>query len=143
LGNTWEYLNEGIHSNAIIIWNIIDSDGYLYASAGGLGLYKSNQIVTSVNDQVPNVNISFKLEQNYPNPFNATTNIKYTIPQSGRVTLTVYDLMGSEIAKLLDRYQEAGSYDVIFQPKDLASGIYFYTLTTGNFTATKKLILLK
>ncbi|MBE7475499.1 MAG: T9SS type A sorting domain-containing protein [Ignavibacteriota bacterium] len=92
----------------------------------------------------PNLLIdNFKLEQNYPNPFNSTTNIKYTIPQSGRVTLTVYDMMGSEVAVLLNRYQEAGSYDVIFQAKDLASGIYFYTLTSGNFTATKKLILLK
>jgi photosystem II stability/assembly factor-like uncharacterized protein len=142
-GDTWEFLNEGIHSNATIIWNIIDPDGYLYASANGLGLYKSNQIVTSVNDQVPTVNISFKLEQNYPNPFNSTTQIRYTIPQSGRVKLTVYDLMGSEIASLLDSYQEEGSYDVIFRPKDLASGIYFYTLTSGNFTAAKKLILLK
>lgn len=143
LGDTWEFLNEGIHSNATIIWNIFDPDGYLYASANGLGLYKSNQIVTSVNDQVHTVNISFKLEQNYPNPFNSTTNIRYTIPQSGRVKLTVYDLMGSEIASLLDSYQEEGSYDVIFRPKDLASGIYFYTLTSRNFTAAKKLILLK
>jgi photosystem II stability/assembly factor-like uncharacterized protein len=143
LGNTWEYLNEGIHSNAIIIWNIIDSDGYLYASASGLGLYKSNQILTSVNVQVPNEKISFSLEQNYPNPFNSTTNIKYSIPQAGRVILKVYDIAGRVVAVLLDRYQETGSYDVIFQSKDLASGIYFYTLTSGKFTSTKKLILLK
>jgi photosystem II stability/assembly factor-like uncharacterized protein len=143
LGDTWEFLNEGIHSNATIIWNIIDSDGYLYASANGLGLYKSHQIVTSVNDDVPNKKISFDLEQNYPNPFNSQTIIKYSIAQSGQVTLNVYDLVGREVATLLDRYQEAGSYHVIFQPKDLASGIYFYTLTSGNFTASKKLILLK
>lgn len=98
--------------------------------------------VTSVKNESKEV-ISYKLEQNYPNPFNSTTNIRYSIPQSGRVTITVYDLMGSEVAKLLDRHQEAGSYDVIFQPKDLASGIYFYTLTSENFTASKKLILLK
>ncbi|MEB2297954.1 MAG: hypothetical protein OZ915_12290, partial [Ignavibacteriales bacterium] len=71
-------------------------------------------IITMVEDE-PNLLIdNFKLEQNYPNPFNSTTNIKYTIPQSGRVTLTVYDMMGSEVAVLLNRYQEAGSYDVIF-----------------------------
>ncbi|GMU98024.1 MAG: hypothetical protein AMXMBFR51_07620 [Ignavibacteriota bacterium] len=98
--------------------------------------------VTHVKDEKSEI-IAFRLEQNYPNPFNPITKIKYTIPQSGRVTLTVYDMMGSEVAVLLNRYQEAGSYDVIFQAKDLASGIYFYTLTSGNFTATKKLILLK
>jgi len=57
--------------------------------------------------------------------------------------MVVYDLMGNEVATLLERYQEGGSYDVIFQPKNLASGIYFYKLTSGNFTSTKKLILLK
>jgi photosystem II stability/assembly factor-like uncharacterized protein len=142
-GNEWKFLNEGIHSNAIIIWNIIDSDGYLYASANGLGLYKSNQIVTNIDFKEHNEIISFSLEQNYPNPFNSSTNIRYSILQSGRVTLTVYDIMGRVVAVLLDRYQEAGSYDMIFQAKDLASGIYFYTLTSGNFMATKKLILLK
>jgi len=98
--------------------------------------------VTSVENEKKGL-INYQLEQNYPNPFNSTTNIKYTIPQSGRVTVIVYDIMGRVVALLLDRYQDAGSYDVIFQPKDFASGIYFYTLTSGNFTATKKLILLK
>ena len=99
---------------------------------------------TTMVDDEPNYFMdNYYLEQNYPNPFNSTTNIKYTIPQSGGVTLTVYDMMGSEVAVILNRYQEAGSYDVIFQAKDLASGIYFYTLTSGNFMATKKLILLK
>lgn len=143
LGNEWKFLNEGIHSNATISWNIIDSNGYVYASANGLGLYKSNQIVTNVDFKEHNEIISFGLEQNYPNPFNSTTNIRYSIPQSGRVTLTVYDIMGRVVAVLLDKYQEAGSYDMIFQAKDLASGIYFYTLTSKNFTASKKLILLK
>jgi hypothetical protein len=98
--------------------------------------------VTSVEDANPEIN-SFQLEQNYPNPFNSTTNIRYKISQAGRVELKVSDVLGREVKTLLDRYQEARSYDVIFQPKDLASGIYFYTLSSGNFTATKKLILLK
>jgi len=88
-------------------------------------------------------NASYTLEQNYPNPFNSTTNIRYLIPQSGRVTLKVYDLMGKEVATLLDRYQEAGSYDVIFQADNFSSGIYFYHLTAGGYSATKKMILMK
>lgn len=97
---------------------------------------------TSVENEKNIVN-GFNLLQNYPNPFNSTTNIKYTISQAVRVTLKIYDLMGKEVVTLLDRFQNAGSYDVIFQAKDLASGIYFYTLTSGNFISTKKLILLK
>jgi hypothetical protein len=87
--------------------------------------------------------ISFDLLQNYPNPFNSTTNIKYSISQSSRVVIKVFDILGKEVANLLDRYQQAGSYDVLFQADNLSSGIYFYTLTSGNFTETKKLILLK
>jgi outer membrane protein assembly factor BamB len=127
----------------------IGSDGTLYIGthSGGGGFQVQNLIafrdtVTSVGEENRIVE-SYRLEQNYPNPFNSTTNIKYSIPQSGRVTLTIYDIMGRVVAVLLDKYQEAGSYDVIFQPKDLASGIYFYTLNSGNFTSTKKLILLK
>ncbi|MEJ2102970.1 MAG: PQQ-binding-like beta-propeller repeat protein [Ignavibacteriaceae bacterium] len=98
--------------------------------------------VTSVEEQ-DYESLNYGLEQNYPNPFNSTTNIRYSIPVSDRATIKVFDLLGKEVATLLDRYQQAGSYDVIFQPNNLTSGIYFYTLTSGNFTATKKLILLK
>lgn len=128
----------------------ISSDGTLYIGTHISSLFQNHQKnLIAIRDTVVSVDYeensikTFKLEQNYPNPFNSTTNIRYSILQSGRVTLTIYDLMGSEVAKLLDRYQESGSYDVIFQPNDLASGIYFYTLTSGDYMATKKLILLK
>jgi hypothetical protein len=98
--------------------------------------------VTSVKDANENM-VSYKLEQNYPNPFNSSTNIKYAISQSSRVSIKVFDLMGKEVATLLNRYQQAGRYDIIFQANDLASGIYFYSLRSGDFVATKKLILLK
>jgi len=97
---------------------------------------------TSVGSE-KNITYGFSLLQNFPNPFNSTTHIMYTIPQPGRVTLKVFDLMGSEVASLLDRYQSKGEYDVIFQPESLSSGIYFYQLQTDNFILTKKLILLK
>lgn len=127
----------------------LGSDGTLYLGthSGGGAFQEQNLIairdtVTSVKNETTEI-LSYMLEQNFPNPFNSTTKIRYSIPQVGKVKLKVYDLMGSEIAMLLDRYQDAGEYDAIFQPKDLASGIYFYTLTSGNFMATKKLILLK
>lgn len=142
-GNTWSNINQGLPYNAQIIWNQIDFDGYLYAAADGLGVYKSNSIVVGVEEiKISSLN-SFELNQNYPNPFNSTTNIRFKIPHSGRILLKVYDLMGREVATILDRYQEAGSDDVIFKANNLASGIYFYQLQVGEFRATKKLILLK
>jgi outer membrane protein assembly factor BamB len=128
----------------------IGSDGTLYIGTHLSSTFQNHErnliairdTVTSVehNDIEP---LSYKLEQNYPNPFNSITTIIYTIPESGIVTLKVYDLIGNEVTTLLHRYQQTGSYEVIFQPENLASGLYFYSLTSGNYMATKKLILMK
>jgi len=85
----------------------------------------------------------YKLQQNYPNPFNPTTTISYSILNSGLVILKVYDILGTEVAELVNEAKEAGNYSVTFNASKFPSGIYFYTLTSGNFMATKKLILLK
>ena len=86
---------------------------------------------------------SFELSQNYPNPFNPSTLIKFSIPQSNKVTLKVYNLLGQEVGTLVNQEMQAGSYEVKFNASQLASGIYFYTINSGNFTATKKMMLLK
>ena len=85
----------------------------------------------------------YSLMQNYPNPFNPATTISYTIPENGLVTIKVYDILGKDVAELVNEIKEVGSYAVTFNAAELPSGIYFYTLTSGNFTTTKKLILLK
>lgn len=85
----------------------------------------------------------FRLSQNYPNPFNPNTNIEYQIPYPGFVTLKVYDALGNEVAELVNAEKSAGSYLVEFNGGKLASGIYFYQLKAGSYTATKKLLLLK
>lgn len=87
----------------------------------------------------------FVLYQNYPNPFNPTTTIRYQIPAAGQVTLKVYDILGREIATLVNEYQKAGFYDYQFSIDNyqLPSGVYFYRLNSGNFSETKKLIVLK
>ncbi|WP_337871666.1 T9SS type A sorting domain-containing protein [Ignavibacterium sp.] len=90
---------------------------------------------------------NFYLEQNYPNPFNPTTKIKYTIPDVGSglalTVLKVYDILGNEVATLVNDYKPAGSYEVEFNASNLSSGTYFYKLSAGKFTATQKLILIK
>lgn len=85
----------------------------------------------------------FTLKQNYPNPFNPTTNIEYSIPKTSNVTLKVYDVLGNEVATLVDNKLSAGVYNVKFDGSNLSSGIYFYTLSSGNFLQTKKLMLVR
>lgn len=85
----------------------------------------------------------FSLSQNYPNPFNPTTTINYSIKESGLVCLKVYDVLGTEVASLVNETKEPGNYSVTFNAANLPSGMYVYILSTGNFVDTKKLILLK
>ncbi len=85
----------------------------------------------------------FALYQNYPNPFNPSTKIKYQIPEVSFVTLKVYDVLGKEVAALVNEEKQAGNYEVEFNAINLPSGIYFYRLQTGNFVATKKMVLMK
>ncbi len=86
---------------------------------------------------------AFSLEQNYPNPFNPATNIQYSVPKSGYVTLKVYNELGNEVETLYNGNQNAGIYNVTFNAAKLASGIYYYQLRSGNLISTKKMILLK
>jgi len=85
----------------------------------------------------------FSLEQNYPNPFNPSTNIGFQIASFGFVTLKVYDILGNEIATLVNEEKPAGEYEVEFDGSELTSGIYFYKLISGNYVETKKMIIIK
>jgi hypothetical protein len=84
-----------------------------------------------------------QLEQNYPNPFNPTTAIQYGLLEDSHVSLVLYDMLGREVARLVDEFQKAGLKSVTVDGTQLASGMYFYKLTAGKFTATKKMILMK
>jgi PKD repeat protein len=86
---------------------------------------------------------TFQLSQNYPNPFNPSTRISYSIPKTGYVSLKVYDILGREVATLVNGYQQANQYSVNFDASKLASGIYLYKLKAGDFVQTKKMILMK
>jgi len=83
------------------------------------------------------------LEQNYPNPFNPSTTIKYSIPTSSFAQLKVYDVLGNEVATLVNEGKHAGTYEVKFNAEVLTSGMYFYKLNAGSFISTKKMLLLK
>jgi hypothetical protein len=86
---------------------------------------------------------SYKLEQNYPNPFNPSTNIKFGLREAGFVSLKIYDVLGNEVADLVNEHKPAGNFEVNFESNHLSSGIYIYRLVTNNFSETRKMILEK
>ena len=98
--------------------------------------------VTSVEDGISG-KASFTLFQNYPNPFNPTTTINYSIPKAGLVTLKVYNVLGKEVATLVNKVESSGNHHILFNANKLASGVYFYRLRAGNTVMTKKLLLMK
>jgi hypothetical protein len=109
-----------------------------YSSSVSINFSKLGKINTD-NE----LSYDYELNQNYPNPFNPTTTIDYSIKSAGLVTLRVYDMLGTEVASLVNELKDAGNYSITFDASNRPSGIYFYNLTSGNFVATKKLILLK
>ncbi|MCF8241755.1 MAG: T9SS type A sorting domain-containing protein [Melioribacteraceae bacterium] len=98
--------------------------------------------VTDVKDEALTAE-KYSLAQNYPNPFNPTTNIQFSIPESGLVTLKIYDVLGQEVMNLINQEMNRGVHRIKVDASQLSSGIYFYRLDTGNFTSTKKMLLLK
>ena len=121
-----------------------DSSGY-YTISEGLypHLYFYPRLVpTDVSHEI-SILQNFNLEQNYPNPFNPSTVLRYEIGETRLVILKVYNILGKEVATLVNKEQSAGSYEVEFKANELSSGIYFYTLQSGSFLETKKMLLLR
>jgi hypothetical protein len=104
--------------------------------------FKTEIIVENAGKDPLVVN-EFTLDQNYPNPFNPSTSINYTLAERSNVSVKVYDVLGNEVATLVNSTQEAGAHAINFDASDLASGLYIYTLKAGNFTSSKKMMLLK
>lgn len=156
----FRYLNHTIADTVAGIGNV--QPGYVVASlfqdpryytggfrsvfAATIGWVVANGgLITGIgnNTSVLNLPDNFNLSQNYPNPFNPTTKINYTLPTSGLVTLKVYDILGKEVASLVNEVKTSGRYEVQFNASNLSSGTYFYRLETGKFVETKKMLLLK
>jgi hypothetical protein len=150
-GQSWWVLGEGLPTLPVGDIEIHPTTRELVAGTYGRSMYKIdlNLVPTNVESSMPIVS-GFYLEQNYPNPFNPSTKIKYQIPASQNpskggtfVTLKVYDILGNEIATLVNEEKTAGSYEVDFNASGLASGIYLYKLISPNFSETKKMIFLR
>jgi hypothetical protein len=137
-------------SNQANGYAVITLSGFLDPAANqngppaALGVYEI-QITptTSVAEHSGSAPVSFALLQNYPNPFNPVTSIQYSVSSDQFVSLKVYDVLGNEVATLVDEKKPAGFYRVSFDAKGLASGVYFYRLRAGDFSATRKLLLVR
>jgi hypothetical protein len=124
----------------------VDSDGY--PDLIGIGLQDSTVQVWGIESpsgigEKDLIAAGFQLRQNYPNPFNPSTTISWQSPVSGHQVLKVFDVLGNEIATLVDEYKSAGNYEVELDASQLASGVYIYKLTSGSFVETKKMVLLR
>uniref|UniRef100_A0A832LN34 T9SS type A sorting domain-containing protein n=1 Tax=Ignavibacterium album TaxID=591197 RepID=A0A832LN34_9BACT len=158
-GNNWLPSNNGLPT--LNITGLRSTGTYLYAGTNGDGLWRIriNDLITNVDEETnTEVPSEFYLSQNYPNPFNPSTKIKFTIPSAPLslgeglgVRLKVYDVLGNEVATLVDEYKSAGNYEIVFNVAqsasadrpELASGIYFYRLSSGNYSITKKMVLIR
>jgi len=131
----------------ISYWDEIPGTFILGENSQSAGIWKYNTFsfsYTPVSVEGEGVIVDkFELEQNYPNPFNPTTTIKYSVPERSNVLIRVYDILGEEVARLVNTTQDEGSYEVNFDASNLASGMYIYRLDAGAVSLTKKMMLLK
>ncbi|MBK8984196.1 MAG: T9SS type A sorting domain-containing protein [Ignavibacteria bacterium] len=137
------YQNNNTNPNGSYILRIADNAAGDTGSLRSWTLKIDYDVITGVNNNVTSIPNEFSLSQNYPNPFNPSTKIAYTIPNNGLVTLKIYNLLGKEVASLINEVKSAGTYEVNFNGANLSSGVYFYRLESGNFVDTKKMFLLK
>ena len=138
-GNTWQMERFGSSFNNTIFFSD-QSVGWL---AGTGKLYKNSSYINTSNEEALSVPSNYELLQNYPNPFNPSTVISYSLPEVAVVRLRVYDMMGRQVASLVNESMPAGEHRVTFDAAGLSSGMYIYRLDAGTFSQTKKLMLIK
>ena len=127
---------QGHIAQLIFSWGAPDDLGTFYVD----NIYFYND-VTAIDETV--LPTEFALEQNYPNPFNPTTTIRFNLPEANHVTMTLYNMLGREIATLVNEYREAGSYDYRLDASNLPTGTYFYSIVSGDFKEVRKMVLIK
>ncbi len=147
-GDSWSSLNDGFPDsiNVSAMFGSLDEGkegGSLFVSTGRGVWRRPLPQVVSVRGAVSDLPVAFSLRQNYPNPFNPSTKIQFTIANRRLTTVKVYDVLGRDVATLVDGVKEPGMYTVQFDARDLASGVYFYRLQAGSFAETKRLLLVR
>jgi photosystem II stability/assembly factor-like uncharacterized protein len=144
LGQSWAIMGGGLPSNVPIHdLTIHPPTAQIFAWTHGRSAFKTTLEPIYIIPYQTNIAEGYKLYQNYPNPFNPTTNIKYQITDNSFISLKVFDILGKEVATLVNKKLNSGTYEVTFDGSNLSSGIYFYKLKTDKFVESKKMILIK
>lgn len=141
LGDNWIPLSTPLKRNSNVTEIKMDYNNQIYLGTYTEGLFELD-IITNIEVE-NNIANNYLLSQNYPNPFNPITKIKFSIPKSEIVQIKVYDILGKEIKTILKEFKQAGNYEVEFDASNLPSGIYFYRMISGDYSETKKMILLR
>jgi len=139
-GTSWTQRNEGLGN--VTVWSLGILNNYIFAGVFG-GVYRRPLGELTSIQQISNLPKQFSLSQNYPNPFNPTTKIKFATPKSSFVRLVVYDAVGRELATMVNEQLNAGTYEAEWSVDKFSNGIYYYKLTSGNYSETKKMIIVK
>jgi hypothetical protein len=139
----WSRADTGLEGVGVMSFAVI-GDTIFAGTASGVWSRLLSEMITSVEPR-PRELLSqhYSLDQNYPNPFNPVTTIHYALPKSGQVSVKVYNLLGQEVGTLVNEIQEAGFKSVEFDASQVTSGVYFYRIAAGEFTQTRKMILMK
>lgn len=140
-GQNWQLEDNFVPGHITMITKL---DNNIYIGTKGNGLFESDELTGTSNELVSGeLPQNFKLHQNYPNPFNPSTVISYQINSPSKVTQKVFDMLGKEVALLVNEQKNAGTYSLTFDASRLSSGMYIYQLQTGDFSQTRKMILIK
>lgn len=148
-GTSWSAVNDGLtdspdqFSDVVHALAIVGTD--LYAGTRGAGVWRRplSEMVVSVETTPTELPSSYSLHQNYPNPFNPSTTIKYEVPRTSDVRLSVFDMLGRKVSVLVNQRRDAGVHEVKFDGSGLSSGVYLFRLQAGGFVQTRKLVLLQ
>jgi hypothetical protein len=142
-GISWITANVGLTNTKVVSLAIMGMNIFAQTSDNYVWMRPLSELITAVKGNEAQIPAQFKLDQNYPNPFNPKTTINYSIPKASLVMLKVYDVLGKEVATLIDEEKSAGNYHIQFNANTLSSGVYFYRLSAENSVMTKKLIIMK
>ena len=145
-GTNWKLYttsNSGLPDNNIETIAFELNGNKWFGTDKGVAVFNENGVATAVEKVNVILPAGYSLSQNYPNPFNPSTTIKYSVPRQSNVAIKIYDALAREVATLVNEEKSAGNYEVKFNGALLPSGVYFYRINSGEFTETKKLLLMK
>jgi hypothetical protein len=152
-GGTFPLTVSPVNGPVHISWRIVDDgmeaqlfvgeEQYAMRGEGSIELESISAKVTLILGNGAEKPVAFSLEQNYPNPFNPSTTISYALPKSSHVKVGVYDVLGREVATVLNEEKSAGAYTIQWDATDVSSGVYLYRMKAGDFTAIRKMLLIK